>query len=225
MPADQVFEIGDVGHQRTSELVLHTALGQCRRQQVGDGREPRRLFMPRRQVGKLGLRYRSGLIEDRQDLVAPIQERGPIEIAERFQVAAAARLALGNGHEQIVTNHVAQRSIQAPCLVFTPLAQPSGHLQTPTAQLVQARQPPPAVEVCTLRDRFDEVSHLRFGPGRSIQFGQTTIKMIGQLKQVPDVVEGIIELSRGQRPVPPVRACLAACQAHAQHLADQVDKG
>ena len=134
--------------------------------------------------------------EDGQDLLAPIQERGPVEIAERFQIAASAGLALGDGHEQIVTNHVAQRSVEAPCFVFTPLAQASGHLQTPPAQLVQARQPPPAVKVGALRDRFDEVSHLRFGPGRSIQLGQTTSEMIGQLEQVPDVIEGIIELGR-----------------------------
>ncbi len=53
VPANQVLEIGDVGDQRAGELVLHTALRQGRRQQVGDRREPGGLFVPRRQVGKL----------------------------------------------------------------------------------------------------------------------------------------------------------------------------
>ena len=46
MPANQLFEIGDVGHHRTGDLFLCTALRQRRGQQVSQGREAGRLLQP-----------------------------------------------------------------------------------------------------------------------------------------------------------------------------------
>ena len=48
--------------------------------------------------------------------------------------------------------------------------------------------------------------------------------MIGQVEQIANVVEGVIELGRGERPTPPVGARLAAAEADAQDLPDQVDQ-
>ena len=222
VPADQMLEIGDVGHQRAGELVLHATLRQGRREQVGDGREAGRLFVPGGQLGKLDFRDRPGLVEDRQDLLAPVQERRPVEVAEGFEVAAIAGLALGDGDEQIVADHLAQRAVLAPRLVFAPLGKPPGHLQTAAAELVQARQPPPAVFVGALRDRLEKSAISASAQAVRPSLRQTVDEMIGEIEQIPDVVERVVELGRTERPMPPVGARLAAGQADAQHLPDQV---
>ena len=46
--------------------------------------------------------------------------------------------------------------------------------------------------------------------------------MIGDVEQVSDVIERVIELARGERTVSPVGARLAPAQADAQDLSDQV---
>ncbi len=164
-------------------------------------------------------------VEDRQDLLAPVQKCGAVEVAQGFEVAAIAGLALGDGHEQIVADDLAQRPVLPPRLVFAPLGEPPGHLQTAAAELVQARQPPPAVLVGSLRrsTREDRQISASAHAVRS-ELSQTVREMIGQIEQMADVVECVIELGRSERPMPPVGACLAAGQADAQHLADQVDQ-
>ena len=89
---------------------------------------------------------------------------------------------------------------------------------------MQARQPPPAVFLGPLRDRLEKIGELGLGPGRSTQLRQAVGEMIGDVEQIPDVVECVIELGRTERPMPPVGARLAAGQADAQHLPDQVDQ-
>ena len=58
-------------------------------------------------LGKLVLGHGAGLVEDRQDLLTAVQERGPVEVAERFEAAAIRGLPLGDGHQQIVAQDLA----------------------------------------------------------------------------------------------------------------------
>ena len=67
-----------------------------------------------------------------------------------------------------------------------------------------------------------KVGELGLGPGRSTELRQAVGEMIGQIEQVADVVERVMELGRAERPMPPVGARLAAGQADPQHLPDQV---
>ena len=188
VPADQMLEIGDVGHQRAGELVLHTALRQCRRQEVGDRREAWGLFVPRpagREARPPGTAR--ACVEDRQDFLAAVQERGPVEVAERFQVAASARLSLGDGHEQIVADHLAQRPVLAPRLVLRAI-RASRRAISKLRRLSWCRPGSRRQRSSSARWAIDsmKVSHLGFGPGRSIQLGQTAGEMIGHIEQVAE---------------------------------------
>ena len=110
-----------------ASLVLHAALRQRRGQQVGDGRKARRLFVSRRAAREARPRGppgpRRGSPGSRW---LRFRERGPVEVAECLQVAAIPRLALGDGHEQVVADDLAQRPVLSPRLVFAPLGTAGG---------------------------------------------------------------------------------------------------
>ena len=184
VPADQVLEIGDVGHERAGDLVLRAALRQRRGEQVGDGREARGLFVPGGQLGKLGPRDRPGLVEDRQDLLAPVQECGAVEVAQGFEVAAIRGLALGDGHQQIVAQRpgAAAGSAAGPRLRATRRAGgPSPGRGGSSWCRPGSRRQRSSSARCAIDSM--KIRELGLGPGRSAQLSQPVGEMVGQIEQ------------------------------------------
>ena len=224
VPADQVLEIGDVGHERAGELVLHATLRQRRGEEVGHGREARRFFVPRGQIGKLVFRDVAGSLEDRQDLLAAVQERGSVEVAEGFEVAAIRgwRLAIATSRSSRTTWRSGRFWRRASSSRHSASRRAISRLRRLSWCRPGSRRQRSSSARCAIDSR--KSANLGLGPGRSTELRQAVGEMVGQVEEVPDIVERVVELGRSERPMPPVGAGLAAGQADAQHLPDQVDQ-
>ena len=76
-------------------------------------------------------------------------------------------------------------------LVFAPLGQPPGHLQSAAAELVQPRQPPPSLLVGPLQGAGEEVGKFGLGPVGSPHLLQLGFQMIGDVQQMAHIIECI----------------------------------
>ena len=109
VPADQVFQVRDVGHERGRRPCAGRTTGPARR---------RAGWRPSRRRG-----CRPGAGPAREEIVrararaSSITARiawlfcssaGPVEVAEGLQVAPAGRLPLGDGHQQVVAQDLPQ---------------------------------------------------------------------------------------------------------------------
>ena len=222
VPADQFFEVVRGADERGGHLLPGAAVGQRRGEEVDNHRHARPIVVSLGMLGELlgGDRLRLG--DPRKDLLTLAQEVGTVEIAEGFDFRAAARLAFGDRHEQVIAEHLAERSVLPPCLLGPPVREPTRHLQAPPAQLVKARELPPTRFVVAVLDQVERVAQLLFNPLGSPQLPKPSLDAIGQREQVADVVDRVTELRGSQRATPPVGPGLAAEDRLTERLRDQV---
>ncbi len=103
----------------------------------------------------------------------------------------------GDGHQQVVAEHLAQRTVLPPRFVLAPFGEPPGHLQAAAARAGAVREAaatalrrPAARSIA--RNSANSASAQVVRPSSTSR----SVKMIGQVEQMTNVVEGILKLGR-----------------------------
>ena len=144
----------------------------------------------------------------------------PLQAADGENLIGLVGLALGDFDEQVVAEESLRRLVQPARFVLPPEPQLADDGQVAGVERADPRDATPILAVLRVDDALLPLSELVLEPHQPAALVEDLGESIEQRQQVANVLQGVVDLSVGQRTAAPIGTLLSLHRLLAEELAD-----